>query len=133
MADGVRVDFSELDELVADFGKHLTATPQNVAKAVEVTARHVKDDWREPLSGSESLPGGAATVTYELKGAASLIAGRSAISAEIGPESRGQGPLVGMLEFGTPNTGPRGYGLEALRKNADDFERGIGKAVEDGI
>ena len=133
MADGVRVDTSELDHLVADFGKHMAATPVNVAKAVEVTARHVKDDWREPVTGSESLPGGASAITYEIKGAASALLGASAISAEIGPELRGQGPLVGMLEYGTPNTGPRGYGLEALRKNVDDFERGIARAVEDGL
>ncbi len=131
MSDGIRFDFSELDALVADFGKAMKAAPVNVAKAVEVTARHVKDSWREPVSGSEYLPGGASTITYELKGAAGLTG--SAISAEIGPELRGQGPLVGMLEYGTPNTGPRGYGLEALRKNQDDFERGIAKAVEDGI
>jgi len=129
MPDGVHIDFSELDTLVADFGKAMKAAPVNVAKAVEVTARHVKDDWREPVSGSEYIGAGASAITYDMKGAAGLTG--SAISAEIGPELRGQGPLVGMLEYGTPNTGPRGYGLEALRKNQDDFERGIGKAVED--
>jgi len=133
MADGVHIDTSELDTLVADFGKVMKATPENVAKAVAVSARKVKNDWQEPVKGSESLPGGASTITYDMVGASNAILNRSAISAEIGPELRGQGPLVGMLEYGTPNTGPRGYGLEALRKNADDFERGIAKAVEDGL
>jgi hypothetical protein len=125
----IHVDASELDKLVADLNNAAKIAPANVAKAVEVTARHVKDSWREPVSGSASLPGGAATISYELKGASTLLG--SAISAEIGPELRGQGPLVGMLEYGTPNTGPRGYGLEALRKNQADFERGIARAVED--
>jgi hypothetical protein len=122
-------DFSEVTALAADLSKAAKIAPENVAKAVAVTARKVQMDWREPLNGSEYLPAGAAAVTYELKGAAGI--GGSAISAEIGPELRGQGPLVGMLEYGTPNTGARGYGAEALRRNQEDFERGILKAVED--
>ena len=134
MPDGIGIDFSELDHLVADFGKHLTATPENVAKALAVSAKKIDDDWSDALKGSERLPRGAASISYDLIGAASLLLGRSAMSAEIGPTlGSSQGALVGMLEYGTPNTGPRGYGLEALRKNADDFERGIAKAVEDGL
>lgn len=124
-------DFSEVTALAADLSKAAAIAPVKVRQAVEVTARRVKDDWREPLNGSEYLPAGAAAVTYELKGSAGV--GGSAISAEIGPELRGQGPLVGMLEYGTPNTGARGYGAEALRRNQDDFERGILKAVEDAL
>ena len=122
-------DFSEVTALAADLGKAAKIAPENVAKAVAVTARKVQMDWREPLNGSEYLPGGAAAVTYELKGFSGAFG--SAISAEIGPELRGQGPLVGMLEYGTPNTGARGYGAEALRRNQEDFERGILKAVGD--
>lgn len=125
----IKFDFSEVTALAADLSNAAKIAPVKVRQAVEVTARHVKDDWREPLNGSESLPGGASTVTYEIKGAAGV--GGSAISAEIGPELRGQGPLVGMLEYGTPTTGPRGYGAEALRRNEDDFEKGIRMATED--
>ena len=134
MPDGVHIDTSEFDSLIADFGKHMAATPVNVAKAIEVSARHVKDDWSDALEGSERVPAGPGSITYDMLGASNVFLNRSAISAEIGPQlSRAQGAIVGMLEYGTPNTGPRGYGLEALRKNADDFERGIAKAVEDGL
>lgn len=122
-------DFSEINALAADLAKAPAKVIPNIVKALQVTAGHVKDDWREPLSGSESLPGGAASVTYEMKSGASLTG--SAISVEIGPELKGQGPLVGMLEYGTPTTGARGYGAAALKKNEPDFERGILKATED--
>ena len=127
----IEFDFSDVTALAADLSRAARIAPENVGKAVAVTARKVQQDWREPLSGSESLPGGAAEVTYDLKGSSARTG--SAISAEIGPELKGQGPLVGMLEYGTPTTGPRGYGAEALRKNQEDFERGILRAVEDAL
>lgn len=124
-------DFSELTRLAADLGKAPRVAAANVVKALEVTANRVKDDWREPLEGSEHVPGGARAVTYEVTTGASILA--SAISAEVGPVIGGPGAIVGMLEYGTPSTGPRGFGAEALRKNQDDFERGVLKAAEDAF
>jgi len=131
MADGVKFDFHEINALTAD----LVAAPAKVLpklrQALEVTATNVKKDWQEPLKGSATVPAGAASITYDIIGAASLLLGKSAMSAEIGPElGRAQGPIVGMLEYGTPNTGPRGYGAEALHKNEADFEKGISLATE---
>jgi hypothetical protein len=126
---GIDFDFSEINALAADLGKVPAEVVPNIVKAVAVTALHIKDDWREAWSGSGHVPAGAAAITYEMKGGASLAA--SAVSAEIGPELKGQGPLVGMLEYGTPNTGPRGFGAEALHKNEPDFEKGILKAAGD--
>ena len=100
---------------------------RDAVAAMTVNALKIKRDWQEPLKGSESLPGGAASVTYDVKKR------RGSAEAEIGPELRGQGPLVGMLEYGTPNTGPRGYGAEALRKNVEDLERGLSAAVGDAL
>lgn len=132
MSDGIRMDTSELDNLVADIGKAPGIVAANVVKAVAVSAQHVKEDWQEPLKGSATLPAGAASITYDIEGAASALLGRSAVTAEIGPElGRAQGPLVGMLEYGTPTTGPRGFGLAALAKNVADFERGVSMAAED--
>ena len=123
MSDGIKFDFSEILLLTADLGKASAKVVPNVIKAVEVTARHVKDDWREPWSGSEHVPGAPPSITYDMK----LGAG---ISAEIGPEIGGPGALAGMLEYGTPNTGARGYGAEALHRNEGDFVEGITKAGE---
>ena len=125
----ISFDFSEINDLAADITRSTKVVPQKIATAMRVTAGKIKDDWREPLSGSEYLPAGAASVTYDIKGASGL--GSSVLSVEIGPELKGQGPLVGMLEYGTPNTGARGYGAAALAKNQGDFEQGIYKATED--
>jgi hypothetical protein len=128
---GIEFDFSEINALTADLEKAPAKVLPKIRQALEVTATHIKDDWAEDWSGSSTVPAGAAAITYDIDGASSLILGRSAMSAEIGPELRGQGPLVGMLEYGTPNTGARGFGAAALKKNEPDFERGILKATED--
>lgn len=128
MPDGISADFSELDKLVVD----IVAAPGEMAERlidhVNKMGRKVQDDWREPLKGSLTIPQGAASVTYDVRGSASALLGKSAVEAEVGPVLRGQGPIVGMLEDGTPSTGPRGFGLEALRKNQDAFERGVAEA-----
>ena len=126
---GINFDFSELSKLAADLAAAPLKAAPNIRTAVEVTARNVKDAWREPVSGSSYISAGAAAISYDMKGGAGVRGAE--ISAEIGPELKGQGPLVGMLEYGTPNTGARGYGHEALRRNEADFEKGIAKAVED--
>lgn len=141
MADGISLDFSDVVKLAASLGKVADNAGEEIRKAVEVTARRVKDDWRDPLKGSQHLPGGAASVTYSLgssgesflrdvfnSGSGELA---NAVTAEIGPELKGQGPLVGMLEYGTPTTGARGFGAAALEKNQGDFEKGLTKALED--
>lgn len=127
MTDGISADFSELTKLAAD----LTAAPGKalplVRKAIQVTAQHVKEDWREPLKGSATVPGGAASITYDMK------TSRDEIGAEIGPALKGQGAIVGMLEYGTPTTGPTGYGHAALQKNEADFVEGLSIALGDAL
>lgn len=126
-------DFSELDKLTADLGQVPAKARANIRKALEVTARHVKDDWQAPLKQSERIPRGAYTVSYDVTSENSRTAD---ITAEIGPTVRGKGShwvggLVGVLEYGTPTTPPTGYGHEALRKNQADFEKGLGIAAGD--
>jgi len=122
---GIDFDFSEVDRLAADLlAAPLKAAPK-ILTALEVTARHVKDDWRESVSGAKFVGGGAAAISYDIDGAS-----LTDMRAEIGPELVGQGPLVGMLEDGTPNTGPRQWGRSALAKNEADFVKGILIATE---
>ena len=117
---GITFDFSEVNKLAADLAAAPAKALPNLRKALEVTARHVKDDWKEPLEGSRMVPAGASTISYDVDGT----------SAEIGPEPGGAGSLVGMLEYGTPNTGPRMHGTAALAKNEKDFVVGVLKATE---
>ena len=117
-------DFSELSKLAADLGEVPAKMRRNVRTAVEVTARHVKDDWRDPLKQSEYVPRGAYAVSYD------VTSGPEGVTAEIGPVTGGPGALVGMLEYGTPTTPPTGYGHAALQKNEEDFIKGLTIAAE---
>lgn len=130
MADGVRADFSDLAKLVADLDRAPGKVASKLVGVVQVTAQGIEDDWKEPLKGSATIPAGAASISHDISGAASALLGKSAVSALIGPALGGQGAVVGMLETGTPNTGPRGFGLAALKKNEAKFLDGIGDATE---
>ena len=129
MVDGVSVDFTDILKLAADLGKVPDNAGPKLRQAVEVTSRKVKDDWRASLKGSESIPGGAASVSYDLTVRSPRIAATS-LTSEIGPKIGGPGALVGMLEYGTPTTGPTGYGAAALERNQNDFQRGLEIALE---
>jgi hypothetical protein len=127
MGDNIGADFSGLRNLAADLGALEAKTIPNVRKALEVTARHVKDDWRK---NAQSIDDRAArrypySVDYDMK----FEDGE--ISAEIGPNlSKSQGPL-GFLEEapGRVANAPQGNARRALAKNVEDFERGILKAT----
>jgi hypothetical protein len=126
-------DYSDISKLAADLGEAPAKVRGNVRKALEVTARHVRDDWRAPLEQSETIPRGAFTVSYDISSDNSRTAD---ITAEIGPTVRGKGShwvggLIGALEYGTPTTPPTGYGHAALQKNQDDFEKGLRIAAGD--
>jgi hypothetical protein len=127
----IDIDFSELTKLVADLNDAPRKVIPKVVQALHESAKKVQEDWREPLKGSEYVPGGAGSVTYDVEAGGSLLA--SAITAEVGPRTGGPGSLVAMLEYGTPTTGPRGYGAEALRRNEAAFERAVGDAAEDAF
>lgn len=129
MADGMGFDFSDVLKLAASLGEVLEGSGRNIRKAVEVTARRIKDDWRKDAAGSSLAPGGDRAISYDLKGGNGIRG--SEISAEIGPELRGAGSLVGLLEYGVPGrNGPRGYGAAALERNQEDFQKGLEIALE---
>lgn len=129
MPDGFEVDFSDLDLLAADLGDVPSNVGPNVLKAVEVSARNIKNSWRDKLKGARALPGAARSISYTVKGSASGAG--SQVNAEIGATNRGQGSLVGKTEFGSVNNGPKGYGTAALAETQEDFERGLSRALED--
>lgn len=121
-------DFSDITNLAADLEGVSRDTQKNVRKAVEVTARKVKDSWRDKLKGSSTLPGLPSAVTYDVKSPAGAVEG------EIGfDKGRRQGALGNVSEFGTPKVGPRGFGLASLEENQADFIDGIGIAISDSL
>lgn len=123
------MDFSDVSKFVADLGEVPKGAGEFVRKAVEVSARNVKDGWKSKLNGSASLPGAARSIAYELKGG-NAIRG-SEVYAEIAPRAGGQGSLVFVPEFGSLSTAPRGYGRAALEEEAAGFEKGIDQALAD--
>lgn len=116
-------DFSELNALSADLGEVPSKAIPLVRRAVEVTARHLKDDWRD--EARRSNPGHArkyaGQITYTMK-----LDSDGEIGAEVGPR------LVGQGSFGFLEDAPGGVAAKpqrnvdrALRKNLADFEKGI--------
>lgn len=129
MADGIEVDFSELDQLAADLGEVAKDAGPNINKAINVTAINIKKAWQEPLKGSAQLPRLPYAIGYDVSSA--QLFGQSVIKAEIGfDKDKPQGPLGNISEFGTPTTTGRGYGLKALSDNEEDFAKGLEIATE---
>lgn len=124
-------DFSELYELAAD----LTAVPpeanRNVKKAIEVTARNVKDDWAQGATVSRGYAKTyAAAIDYDIN-----FPG-GAIEAEIGPSlGRTPGASAGFLEEapGGVAAAPQHAARDALEANEPDFIRGLEIAIADAV
>lgn len=121
-------DFSELDKLAADIGEAPRKAQKSIRKAVEVTARNVKNSWRGKVSGAKGLGGLSSAVSYDIKTSS------EGVDAEVGYDrGKKQGKLGAVSEFGTPRTAPRQYGLSSLEENQEDFINGLGTAIEDAL
>lgn len=130
MADSFDLDFSELNKLAADLGEVSKSIGPFVRKAAEVSARKVRDDWRDSAKGMAHAPAFPYSITYDLKGG-NAIRG-SEIDADIGPDkSRPQGALGNLIEYGSVNNPPHGLGHGALQRNQEDFVAGLQMAEED--
>lgn len=116
-------DFTEVNQLAADLEAAIPDTMDNLAKAVEVSARGIKDDWRAVAKGASGRHAKRfpSSITYDIERSATEV------RAEIGPElGRPQGPL-GILDEGvaSQNTAAQGGMRLAVRANQDDFIRGV--------
>lgn len=125
-------DFSELRELAADLTRVPDAANRNIRKAVEVTARHVRDDWRQ---GAEVGRGDGYTERYASSIFYDIELGPGEISAEVGPELGRPGGSAGFLEDagGDVQAAPQHAGRDALEANEPDFERGLEIAIFDAL
>lgn len=121
----------DLNALARDLGEIPKATAPFVRKAVEISARNIKDLIRAEYSGSRGLPGASRSISYDLKGSTGSRLG--GISAEIGPELGGQGSVVGLVDEGAPRTPGRKRIPKALNDEAPGFEQGIQRAIDDGL
>lgn len=149
-------DFSELIALQHDLGEVPKTTMRYVRKAVEVSARNVKDTAKGKVRTRPHFAKAAAAISYDIKGFSGF--GASVIDAEIGYEKTGAGSLGNLIEFGAPRAishflarrggqvipvpvpgkprRPLPPGMElqhALAETEDDFTEGIDQAIDDAL
>ncbi|QMU97842.1 hypothetical protein FVO59_11970 [Microbacterium esteraromaticum] len=117
----------DIRKLAADLTAAGPAVRPFARKAVQVTAHHIKDEWRAAANRT-GLAGYAADVTYETR---ENVAG---VVAEIGP-TPGDSGSFGLVEDAPGNvySSPQHAGRSALENNEDDFVRGIDAAVADAL
>jgi hypothetical protein len=123
-------DLFSLARDLADAPRH--AAPL-VKKAVEVTARNIKEDWREGAAVEHHGPKNAAPA-YQYAIDYDIIESENGVRAEIGPSlGRTKGAGHGFLEDGGGDvrSAPQHAGRDALEKNQDDFDAGLSTALWD--
>lgn len=144
MTGDASFDFREFTQLSRDLGR--ISSPQvrrNVEKAVEQSARPVKDRWNAKLynEGHAKLTGKA--ISYDVGTALDLgLAtsvqdaldagdGSGTIVAEIGPRkgNHRQAGVVLLLEVGSVHNAPHGYGAAALQEEEAAFEQRVDFAI----
>ncbi|MGE7432755.1 HK97-gp10 family putative phage morphogenesis protein [Kitasatospora sp. NPDC001175] len=117
-----------LDALIADLGAAPARLAANTRKAITVTARTIRDDARQRISGHPHLPAYPYSITYDVR------ATGTGVEAEIGPDKdRSQGPLGNIVEYGTSKNAPLPHLGPALDAAAPDAERGVSIAVQDAL
>lgn len=119
-------DFSELRALAAQLEGASDKVAPNLKKAITVTARYVKDDWRKGAKRT-GLAGYASSIDYDVNETA------EGVEAEIGPNLGKYQGRFGFVEEanGGVQSNPQHAGRDAARKNEKDFVDGIEKAIGD--
>lgn len=152
------VDKSELDQLIRDLERAPQLLPKHLRKALERTARGVKDAARAKVrKRSRPWRQAASSIDYELEGSSGTV---STMSADVGyNKDTPAGNLGNLLEFGAPRAkkhvlvkrkgkktksipvpgdvaqplAPGGELQAALQEHEEDFERGVDAAVDDAM
>lgn len=119
------IQITGIDQIIQSFGtidKHAVA---NIGKAVEVTARHVKDDAKKNAKEvlGDHVRHQASTYQYEMKRPAPGI-----VEGWIGPVEGWKQAAI-PLEYGTPYTAPKPALEPALTGNIPDLVKGISIAT----
>jgi hypothetical protein len=128
----ISFDFTEVNQLTALIGAAPAKMIPLIRKAVEVTARNVKDDWKEDIPSIESRGSRAypSSVDYTM-----VLDTDGSIGAEVGPNLTRRGGSFGFLEDapGGVNSAPQHSGRKAASKNETDFMNGLAIAGEDAL
>ncbi|WIA96413.1 hypothetical protein [Curtobacterium sp. MCBA15_004] len=122
----------DLFRLARNLGQVPGGTGPKLRQAIEITSRKIKDQIKSDYDGSRNLPHAGGSISYDIKGTGSNQYGGQ-LEAEIGPVLGGQGSVVGLVDEGTSKTPGKKRIPKALADNADDFELGIQRAIDDAL
>lgn len=123
MADGIRIDDSEVRALAADLGRVPAKTLPAVDAVMKRGAQNVKETMRSDAEGHASLPHFPRSITYD------RVMG-TGIEYEIGPDKdRMQGPLGSILFYGTSRHGPVLDIEVGIREEAPRLEDNLSKVA----
>lgn len=121
------IEITGLDRVILDLAEIDNHAKANITKAVEVTARHIKDDAKkaakEIFGSDSSVRHQASTYQYEMKHPANRV-----VEAWIGP-AKGWKQAAIPLEYGTPHTAPKPVLEPALEGNRADLLKGVSIAL----
>jgi hypothetical protein len=126
-------DFSELMRLANDLSGVPAEANKRIKKAIEFTARGIKDDWKQGAEISGGFPASyPASISYEMQ-----YTGGS-IDAEIGPVlGFTPGSSAGFLDEPLSSAGVDGpvhhAGRNATEANEPDFYEGLEIAITDAV
>lgn len=103
----------------------------NLRKAVEITARRVKDDARKNLQGIATpgvshIPILPNVIQYQMEG------NRYYVAAKVNAKGR-QARFIGVIEYGSPTSAPHPFLMPAALFNRADFLRGVRQAIKDSV
>lgn len=100
----------------------------NLRKAVEITARHIKDDAKSNLRGMGFVyvPKLPAAIKYHMEGNKYYVAAKVRATGE-------QARFIGVIEYGSPTSAPHPFLMPAALTNRADFLKGVRQAVKDSI
>ena len=114
------------DVLSAELASASTKIIPFAHKAIEVTARHIKDESRKAAAAANPVHAKqyAPKISYDF---------RDELTADVGPTPTGQGKLGGILEDGGLRNRPQNNLRDAMVANEADFIKGMQKAGEDAI
>ncbi len=101
---------------------------ENLRKAVEITARHIKDDAKSNLRGMGFVyvPKLPAAIKYHMEGNKYYVAAKIRATGE-------QARFIGVIEYGSPTSAPHPFLMPAALTNRADFLKGVRQAVKDSI
>lgn len=120
----MKIDTTQLAGLARDLQDAASEVRGDVAKVVKKGATNVKRDWRANAQASAGRHAAQypSTINYDIKD--------NGLTAEVGPEKRGQGNFGAFLEYGSVNNPPHNDGKRAIDAEQPRFEKEIANLID---